>query len=183
MTEPRDVLDLMKVAYGVYLVLICSLVAFYAFRLVRPGRITRRLTGMFCGWVALLACIGIGFHVATYLFVPWKELDLHRDQAAVDQEFNVTMSNYEFHLPEHQLTIREGEVVRFSVKSSDLTYGFGLFGEDNSMLFQMQVSPGAENDLVWHFVSPGTYSIRSTEYSGPKGANLVAKDAVVVTPT
>jgi len=66
------------------------------------------------------------------------------------------------------------------VKSEDLTYGFGLFREDNSMLFQMQVVPGHKNDVIWHFDRPGVYSIRSTEYSGPRGARMIVKDAVEV---
>ena len=51
----------------------------------------------------------------------------------------------------------------------DLTYGFGLFRPDNSMVFQMQVVPGHRNDILWQFDRPGVYTIRSTEYSGPAG--------------
>jgi cytochrome c oxidase subunit 2 len=70
--------------------------------------------------------------------------------------------------------------VLFNVTSSDLTYGFGLFRQDHSMLFQMQVVPGHVNDILWQFDKPGVYSIRSTEYSGPAGVDMVVKDAVVV---
>jgi cytochrome c oxidase subunit 2 len=48
------------------------------------------------------------------------------------------------------------------------------------MMFQMQVVPGHANDILWVFDKPGTYTIRSTEYSGPDGWNIVLKDAVVV---
>ena len=58
----------------------------------------------------------------------------------------------------------------FTVTSSDLTYGFGLFRPDNSMLFQMQVVPGHRNDILWQFDKPGVYTIRSTEYSGPRAS-------------
>ena len=44
----------------------------------------------------------------------------------------------------------------------------------------MQVVPGSTNDLVWKFEKPGKYSIRSTEYSGPKGGNILIKNAVAV---
>jgi cytochrome c oxidase subunit 2 len=73
-----------------------------------------------------------------------------------------------------------GDLVLFDVKSNDLTYGFGLFRKDNSMLFQMQVVPGHRNDILWRFEKPGVYTIRSTEYSGPKGAEMVVADAVEV---
>ena len=64
--------------------------------------------------------------------------------------------------------------------SADLTYGFGLFRADHSMLFQMQVVPGHTNDILWQFDKPGVYTIRSTEYSGPAGLDMTVKDAVVV---
>jgi cytochrome c oxidase subunit 2 len=70
--------------------------------------------------------------------------------------------------------------VLFDVSSNDLTYGFGLFRQDNSMLFQMQVIPGHRNDILWQFSKSGIYSIRSTEYSGPKGAFMIEKDVVEV---
>jgi cytochrome c oxidase subunit 2 len=49
------------------------------------------------------------------------------------------------------------------------------------MVFQMQVVPGHRNDILWHFNKPGLYTIRSTEYSGPKGAFMIKKDVVEVT--
>ena len=72
------------------------------------------------------------------------------------------------------------EIVKFSVTSNDLTYGFGLFREDNSMVMQMQVVPGHKNDILWKFSKPGFYTIRSTEYSGPKGIAMIEKNAVEV---
>jgi cytochrome c oxidase subunit 2 len=68
----------------------------------------------------------------------------------------------------------------FNVRSKDLTYGFGLFRSDNTMVFQMQVIPGHLNDILWKFDKPGIYTIRSTEYSGPKGAQMILKDVVEV---
>jgi cytochrome c oxidase subunit 2 len=49
------------------------------------------------------------------------------------------------------------------------------------MVFQMQVLPGHNNDILWQFDRPGVYSIRSTEYSGPAGVFMVEKDVVEVT--
>ena len=50
------------------------------------------------------------------------------------------------------------------------------------MMFQMQVVPGHRNDILWHFDREGVYTIRSTEYSGPKGVFMIMKDAVEVVP-
>jgi len=46
----------------------------------------------------------------------------------------------------------------------------------------MQVVPGHRNDLLWKFDREGVYTIRSTEYSGPKGSRMILKDAVEVVP-
>ena len=72
------------------------------------------------------------------------------------------------------------EVVLFDVTSNDLTYGFGLFRDNNSMVMQMQVVPGHANDILWEFTENDTYSIRSTEYSGPAGYQMIVEDAVTV---
>ncbi|HNI58165.1 MAG TPA: cytochrome C oxidase subunit II, partial [Elusimicrobiota bacterium] len=75
-----------------------------------------------------------------------------------------------------------GEMALFRVVSDDLTYGFGLFRPDNTMVFQMQVLPGHVNDLLWLFEAPGLYTLRSTEYSGPRGIDMIEKDVVEVVP-
>ena len=69
----------------------------------------------------------------------------------------------------------------FNAISNDLTYGFGIFRADHTLVAQMQVVPQSRNDLMWQFGKNGTYYVRSTEYSGPKGAKMIAKDAIVVT--
>lgn len=107
-------------------------------------------------------------------------MDINRAEIKADKVFNITIEKQKFTLPEPTLNITCNEKVLFSVLSNDLTYGFGLFRQDNSMVFQMQVVPGHPNDILWEFDKAGVYTIRSTEYSGPDGWNIVLKDAVVV---
>jgi cytochrome c oxidase subunit 2 len=107
-------------------------------------------------------------------------MDLTRDQLTPDKTFNITVKNHEFILPSEKLMVDLNDKVLFDVTSEDLTYGFGLFRQDNSMMFQMQVVPGHRNDILWQFNKPGVYTIRSTEYSGPKGIAMILKDAVEV---
>jgi cytochrome c oxidase subunit 2 len=45
----------------------------------------------------------------------------------------------------------------------------------------MQVVPGHVNDVLWVFDRAGVYTIRSTEYSGPKGIGMIERDVVEVT--
>lgn len=126
--------------------------------------------------------LGVSLHIITYNTIPWAEKDLHRSDYKPDKTFNITVKNHLFILPSEKLIINVDDDVLFDVRSEDLTYGFGLFRSDNSMVFQMQVIPGHKNDLLWHFDREGVYTIRSTEYSGPKGAFMILRDAVHVVP-
>ncbi|MCL2466166.1 MAG: hypothetical protein FWF21_02740, partial [Micrococcales bacterium] len=74
-----------------------------------------------------------------------------------------------------------GELVKFSVQTNDNTYGFGIFRPDGSMEAQMQVVPQHPNELRWTFVDDGLYTIRSTEYAGPLGADVGVKNVINVT--
>ena len=78
------------------------------------------------------------------------------------------------------LEVKAGEFVKFVATSGDVTYGFGVFRPDGTMVFQMQVIPGHKNDVIWQFHKPGLYTIRSTEYSGPAGIAMVLPDVIEV---
>jgi len=97
-----------------------------------------------------------------------------------DKVFAIEVEDHEFLLPTLPMQVDCHDRVLFEVISRDLTYGFGLFRPDHSMLFQMQVLPGHTNDVLWEFQKNGTYTIRSTEYSGPRGYGMIVEDAVVV---
>jgi len=107
-------------------------------------------------------------------------MDMHRATITPDKVFDISVASHAFQLPSEKLIIACDDKVLFNVTSRDLTYGFGLFRNDHSMLFQMQVVPGHKNDILWQFDKPGVYTIRSTEYSGPAGVNMTLKDVVVV---
>ncbi len=92
----------------------------------------------------------------------------------------ITVEDYNFVLPENPIRIPAGVPVEFVVVSNDVTYGFGVFRKDGTMVFQMQVVPGYENRIVWVFDEPGYYTIRSTEYSGPEHPKMVIYDAILV---
>ncbi|MBI3354230.1 MAG: cytochrome C oxidase subunit II [Nitrospirae bacterium] len=180
MIESSDVFSLMKVVYVIYVVIVLSFIGMYSFKLTRDGRIPAKMNGVFYVWVGILIFTGVGIHIMTFNKIPWVKWDLSRNNIKVDKEFNVAIADYQFQLPAKHLLIEEGQTVRFNLESKDYTYGFGLFREDGSMLFQMQVVPGSKNDIVWKFNKSSNYAIRSTEYSGPKGGNLFVKNAVIV---
>ena len=182
MIESSDVLGLMKVVYVLYVAAVFSLIGMFAFRLVRPGRVTSKGNVIFYAWVMLLIFTGVGIHILTFKKLPWVKWEMNRDRMVAEKKFDITVGDYRFRLPEERLVIKKGQTVRFSLESKDYTYGFGLFREDGTLVFQMQVVPGHKNDIVWKFDKAATYTIRSTEYSGPKGGNLMVKNAVIVAP-
>lgn len=46
----------------------------------------------------------------------------------------------------------------------------------------MQVLPGHENRILWKFDAPGSYDVRSTEYSGPRHSDMFFPRAIRVVP-
>lgn len=184
MIDSTNVLGVMKVVYTIYAAIVITLIGRYGIGITRQKREAVRTDSfhkwVFYGWIGILVFTGVGIHILTFNKVPWVKWDLNRDKMKVDQEFNIAISDYKFQLPEKQIVIKEGQTVRFNLESKDYTYGFGLFRKDGSLVFQMQVVPGNKNDLVWKFNKSDNYTIRSTEYSGPKGGNLFVKNAVVI---
>lgn len=180
MVDSNVVLWGQTVAYTCYTIVIISLMIWFGIRITKPSNTTRLSKSLFYTFVIFLCILGVSLHIVTYNTIPWASLDINRSNIVADKTFDIEVKNHEFILPMEKLEIKVGEKAMFNVTSSDLTYGFGLFREDNSMLFQMQVVPGHKNDILWQFEEPGIYTIRSTEYSGPKGAQMIVKDAVVV---
>jgi cytochrome c oxidase subunit 2 len=168
------------IMYTAYCLVIISLVGWFALRITSPSGSSRITPKVFYVWVGFLAVLGVSLHLLTYNTIPWVKDDLHGNPNYA-ASFDISVGDHEWSLPENPLQIPCNELVKFSVTSTDLTYGFGLFREDNSMVTQMQVVPGHANDLLWTFESDGVYSIRSTEYSGPEGDQMVVPDAVEVT--
>ena len=123
----------------------------------------------------------MSLHLTTARTIPWVAVDLDRAAHAADKSFEITVADHQFQLPSERLEIACNDLVRFSVTSNDLTYGFGLFRADHSMVFQMQVVPGHPNEVLWRFERNGVFDIRSTEYSGPGGSQMIVPGAVEVT--
>ena len=165
--------------YTIYVLAILLLVGWFAIRVTRPGGAPVK-PKLFYTFVGALITIGVSIHITTYNTIPWTAVDLHGEGLAIDKSFEIQVADHEFTLPSDIMEIDCDDLVQFNVTSADLTYGFGLFRPDHSMVFQMQVVPGHDNILRWEFGENGVYSIRSTEYSGPEGAQMIVPDAVRV---
>lgn len=152
----------------------------FAYKVTKNEKSKEIKPALFYSLVGFLVLLGVSLHIITNETIPWKPLDLNRAEIKADITFNISIANHKFNLPAEKMLINVNDKALFNVRSDDLTYGFGLFREDNSMLFQMQVLPGHNNDILWQFDRPGVYTIRSTEYSGPKGIGMIEKNVVEV---
>ena len=180
MADSLDVLGTLKVAYTIYTLVIISLFAWFAYSVNAKHKPKGIVRIPFYGYIALLVFVGVSIHILTFNKVPWVEMDLKRAEIEADKIFHISVAEHKFQFPEERLIIDCEQKALFEVESKDLTYGFGLFRQDGTMVFQMQVVPGSRNDLLWQFHKNGVYNVRSTEYSGPKGAQMFVKDVVEV---
>ena len=182
MVDSIDVLATLKLVYGIYAFIAISLISWFAYRVTKPkDHDAGAKPALFWTYVVVLAVVGTGLHFLTYNAVPWVPIDLKRASIEADTVFDITYENHEMSFSSYPMRVGCREHVVFNAISNDLTYGFGIFRTDHTLVAQMQVVPQSRNDLMWKFEKNGTYYVRSTEYSGPKGARMVAKDAIVVT--
>ena len=131
-------------------------------------------------WLYVLIAIFVVFNVVTLSpLVPWQGWLLW-SQPAPSKSFPIEIADYKMRLPAGGIQAQVGEYVEFVATSKDVTYGFGVFRPDSTLVFQMQVLPGYQNRIVWKFDAPGKYDVRSTEYSGPRHYEMFIKDAVSV---
>ncbi len=180
MIDSQIVLNGQTIAYSCYAVVIILVIGWFGLRITKPGKSSKISHSLFYTFVGFLMVLGVSLHIITYNTIPWASMDINRANIKPDKVFNITVENHQFNLPSDKLVINVGEKALFDVTSKDLTYGFGVFRSDNSMIFQMQVVPGHRNDILWQFNHPGVYTIRSTEYSGPKGAQMILQDVIEV---
>ena len=182
MADSIDVLATLKLVYGIYAFIAISLISWFAYRVTKPkDHNAGAKPALFWTYVVVLMVVGTGLHLLTYKAVPWVPIDLNRASIKADAVFDITYEDHQMSFSSFPMQVGCGEHVVFNAISNDLTYGFGIFRADHTMVAQMQVVPQSRNDLMWKFGKNGTYYVRSTEYSGPKGAKMIAQNAIVVT--
>jgi len=173
-------------AYTIYALFIISLIAWFAYNLTRKEKASNWVRIPFYGYIAFLVAGGVGHHIFTYNTIPWVAEDIMRHDIKADKEYNIEIEKHKWKFSEFPMHFKEGQKVRFNVKSKDLTYGFGLFRKDGTMVMQMQVVPKHLNDILWTFNECGKFDLTSTEYSGPAEYSedgkdkMFVKDAVII---
>lgn len=168
------------ILYSIYIVLVFTFMAWFVYSLTSPKKISLKIKISLTAWIIFLAALAVTFHIITYLKLPWVKWEILGKKIIPHKEVVVNINDYKFQLPEVPIKLKVNEPVKFMVTASDVTYGFGVFRKDGTLLFQMQVLPGHKNEIVWIFQQKGAYTIRSTEYSGPENWKMVLKDAIIV---
>lgn len=131
-------------------------------------------------WLIILIIIAVIFNALTISpLVPWQKWLLW-SRPDPDKSYLIEFGENQIKLPESEISVNTDQYIEFVAVSSDVTYGLGVFDPDGPMLFQFQVLPGRENKFIWKFENPGSYTIRSTEYSGPKHSDMVIENAIKV---
>jgi cytochrome c oxidase subunit 2 len=162
-------------AYTLYVLVMIALMSRFAYKVTKVEEPKEMRPAVFYSFVGFLVVLGVSLHIITYNTIPWAPLDLNRASIQADRVFEIQVADHKFHLPAEKLMIKVGEKVLFKVTSDDLTYGFGLFRSDHSMVFQMQVMPGHMNDILWHFDRPGIYIYSFNRIFGSRGRGDVAQ--------
>ena len=175
-----ELLSFHWMAYSIYSFMIISVIAWFAFNLTKKEKAKPIVRIPFYTYMAFLVAGGVGHHIFTYNTVPWVAEDITRHDITPDQSFDIMIEKHTFYMPKEKIVIECGQKVMFDVVSKDLTYGFGLFRKDHTMVTQMQVNPGSKNDLLWTFNHNGIFDLMSTEYSGPRGNAMFIPNAVEV---
>ncbi len=190
---------IMQYAFEIfYLVLIAVIISFvsvfYVYSRKAPKRhdadskagsreidVNRGMHGSERNWLYfLLAVVLLGNLVTLSPLIPSADYGLWVQSTPV-MTVTIQVDNYHFVMPQQPVTIPVGKVVEFVVVSHDVTYGFGVFRKDGTMVFQMQVVPEPyKNTLRWVFDEPGFYDVRSTEYSGPQNPLMYVPNAIQV---
>ena len=178
--------DSIRLFYLIFFLLVVAFLTWFVFKVRKSpkkeikeeptGRIDKREIAFF----SILVTVVIIAHIVTLSnLVPWQKWRIWSDPVPVMQ-FAIDVEEYQFKLPATPMSVEAGEFVEFTLTSQDVTYGFGVFREDGTLVFQLSVLPGYENQFVWNFSTPGLYDIRSTEYSGAKHSDMWIKDAIEV---
>jgi cytochrome c oxidase subunit 2 len=110
-------------------------------------------------WLGIVILVLLTLLLATIWFAPYGDAG---GKAA--QHVRVTAQQFAWTLSPTQ--IRAGQSVEFRLFSKDVNHGFGVYDSHHRLVFQIQVVPGKEQDVVHTFRSPGRYDVLCLEFCG-----------------
>lgn len=116
-----------------------------------------------------LAALAAGAGIALATLLPWPH-DVH--STAVNTRIDVKARQWAWEISAGNA--RVGDVVEFTLTTSDVSHGFGLYDPEGRLVAQMQIMPGFKNIVRHKFERPGTYRILCMEYCGLAHHGMVA---------
>lgn len=110
-------------------------------------------------WLVIVVVLLVSLLFSTIFFIPYGT-----SSAANTQVVNVEAQQFGWLIDPP--TVKAGTPVEFRLSSRDVNHGFGVFNEDDVLLFQVQVMPGRIQATTFTFDKPGTYEILCMEFCG-----------------
>ena len=150
---------LVAIAYGVALAVVAVIAVIGA--VTATSRAPREDTGKLAErektWLVIVILIMAGLLLATIFFTPYGSADESADRT-------VTVNSFQFAFTLDPARVKQGKI-RFTIASSDVNHGFGLYNSDDELVFQAQAVPDDATDLV-HTLRPGVYHVLCLEFCG-----------------
>ena len=112
-------------------------------------------------WLLVIAGVAIGF--VTTGSLPYS--DTH-DTSSVNSEIQINVIGKQWSWELSKTQINAGDTVVFTVSSSDVNHGLGIYDANLKLLAQTQAMPGYTNKLRFTFDTPGEYKLLCMEYCG-----------------
>jgi len=130
-----------------------------------PGEVAPKIYGMRKKYFVLLLLL-----IVLTLFVSLRGLPYFAPGAPV-YKVNVEGTMWYWDIaqvegPRRGSVIEAGKLVEFTITSSDVNHGMGIYNQAGELLTQTQAMPGYPSKLYYTFEQPGTYFVVCMEYCG-----------------
>ena len=110
-------------------------------------------------WLGIVIGLLAALLLATIFYIPYGA-----SAGTNAQVVHVEASQFAWKLD--QQTVKAGTPVEFLLTSTDVNHGFGLYNDNDVLLFEVQVVPGKTQKGIYTFKKPGTYRILCLEFCG-----------------
>lgn len=111
-------------------------------------------------WLVLMIAVLFVLLMGTIFYVPYGD-----SAGPGSQVVRVTGVQFAWAIDVPQPLVT-GVPVTFRARSSDVAHGFGVYNPEGTLIFQAQVVPELEQEIVHTFRDPGVYEVLCLEFCG-----------------
>ncbi len=123
------------------------------------GADTARLARLETSFLGIAMGLLLALLFATIFFAPYGE-------SAGAGEQVVGVSGFQFGWTIEPQVVKANVPVEFQLTALDVNHGFGVYNDDEELLFQAQVVPERTQNVVHTFKKPGRYQVLCLEFCG-----------------